>query len=56
MILSFAMALKYSLDFDKESDLLESAIKLVLKDRFKNRRILWKKTKRKFLHLKWVMQ
>ena len=32
MILSFAMALKYSLNFDKESELLESAIKLVLKD------------------------
>ena len=32
MILSFAMALKYSLNFDQEAELLESAIKLVLKD------------------------
>ncbi len=32
MILSFAMALKYSLNFDQEAELLELAIKLVLKD------------------------
>ena len=32
MILSFAMALKYSLNFDKEADMVETAIKGVLKD------------------------
>ena len=32
MILSFAMALKYSLDFDQESDLLNQVIKEVLED------------------------
>jgi len=32
MILSFAMALKYSLDFDQESDLLNDVVKDVLKD------------------------
>ena len=32
MVLSFAMALKYSLDFDEESDLLNEVVKEVLKD------------------------
>ena len=46
MILSFAMALKYSLDFDKESDLLESAIKLVLKDGLRTADIMEKDKKK----------
>jgi len=46
MILSFAMALKYSLNFDKESDLLESAIKLVLKDSLRTADIMEKDKKK----------
>jgi 3-isopropylmalate dehydrogenase len=46
MILSFAMALKYSLNFDKESDLLESAIKLVLKDGLRTADIMEKDKKK----------
>ncbi len=46
MILSFAMALKYSLDFDKESDLLESAIKLVLQDGLRTEDIMEKDKKK----------
>jgi Isocitrate/isopropylmalate dehydrogenase len=38
MILSFAMALKYSLDFDEESDLLNEVVKEVLKGWIKNSR------------------
>ena len=32
MILSFAMALRYSLDLDAEADEIDSAVKAVLKD------------------------
>ena len=45
-ILSFAMALKYSLDLDKESELLEKAVQQVLDDGLRTKDILSKGTKK----------
>jgi len=44
-ILSFAMALKYSLDLDKEADNLEQAVQKVLDDGLRTKDILSKDTK-----------
>jgi len=44
-ILSFAMALKYSLDLDKESEILEKAVQQVLDDGLRTKDILSKGTK-----------
>ena len=44
-ILSFAMALKYSLDLDKESDALEKAVQSVLDEGLRTKDILSKGTK-----------
>ena len=44
-ILSFAMALKYSLDLDKEAEILEKAIQNVLDDGLRTKDILSKGTK-----------
>ena len=41
-ILSFAMALKYSLDLDKEADNLEKAVQDVLNDGLRTKEILTK--------------
>ncbi len=41
-ILSFAMALKYSLDLDKEADVLEKAVQGVLDDWLRTKDILTK--------------
>ena len=45
MILSFAMALKYSLNFDQESDLLNQVIKEVLEDGLRTADIMEKEKK-----------
>ena len=39
-ILSFAMALKYSLDLDKEADALEKAVQTVLDEKLRTKDIL----------------
>ncbi len=44
-ILSFAMALKYSLDLDKEANILEKAVEDVLDDGLRTKDILSKETK-----------
>ena len=44
-ILSFAMALKYSLDLDKESDVLEKAVQSVLDEGLRTKDILSNGTK-----------
>ena len=44
-ILSFAMALKYSLDLDKESNTLEKAVQSVLDEGLRTKDILSKGTK-----------
>ena len=46
MVLSFAMALKYSLDFDEESDLLNEVVKEVLKDGLRTADIMEKDKKK----------
>ena len=43
-ILSFAMALKYSLDLDKESNILEKAVQSVLDEGLRTKDILSKGT------------
>ncbi len=45
MILSFAMALKYSLDLDKEADALEKAVQTVLDEKLRTKDILSPGTK-----------
>ena len=44
-ILSFAMALRYSLDLDNEADALEKAVQTVLNEGFRTKDILSKGTK-----------
>ena len=49
------MALRYSLDLDKEAEALEKAVQSVLNDGLRTKDIM-SEGKKKFLHLKWVMQ
>ena len=55
MILSFAMALKYSLDLDDVADEIDSAVKAVLKDGLRTPDIM-EDGKEKFQLLKWDRQ
>ena len=53
-ILSFAMALRYSLDLDNEADSLEKAVQDVLNDGLELK-IFYQRAKKKSQLLKWVM-
>jgi aspartate-semialdehyde dehydrogenase len=47
-ILSFSMALRYSFDMDKEADMLDQAVKDVLKDGYRTQDIMGKRSEKSF--------
>ena len=55
-ILSFSMALRYSLNLEKEAKELDTAVQEYFNDGIKNKRYIFLREIRKFQHLKWEMQ